>query len=85
MCVLPGFKVNIHVRYILLYNLCVELYFVIVELSRITHNLMLFYLQNIYNSNINNFTSTSYLRQLDIKAKQPSSVNLYDVISMYGV
>ncbi len=31
---------------------------------------MLFYSQNIYNNDINNFVSTWYLKQWDIKAKQ---------------
>ncbi len=42
---------------------------------------MQFYTQNIYNSDINNFVSTWYLKQWDIKTKQPLFGNLYDVIT----
>ncbi len=64
-------------------NLYVELFFVwvidqiLVGLLRTTHNLMQFYSQNIYNSDINNFVSNWYLKQSDIKAKQPLSSNIY--------
>ncbi len=53
--------------------------FVKVGLLRTTHNLMLFYSQNIYNSDINNFVSTWNLKQWDIKTKLPLPGNLYDV------
>ncbi len=58
-----------------------ELFFVKVALLRTTHNLMQFYSQNICNSDINNFVSTLYLTQWDIKAKQLLSGKLYDVIT----
>ncbi len=57
----------------------------LVGLLHTTHNLKQFYSQNIYNSDINNFVSTWYLKQWDIKAKQPLSGNLYDVITLCGV
>ncbi len=44
-----------------------------------------FYSQNIYNGDINNFVWTLYLKQWDIKEKQPWSGYLYDVITLCRV
>ncbi len=72
-------------------NLCVELFLaqvighILVGLLETTHNLMQFYSQNIYNSDMSNFVSTWYLKLWNIKAKQPLSGDLYDVITSCGV
>ncbi len=57
----------------------------LVGLLRTTNNLMHFYSQNTYNSDMNNFVSTWSLKQWNIKAKTPVSCDLYDVIPSCGV